>query len=168
MIRFIVCANTRHWSRFTDFYVEHRASVVPNYPVSLALFDVKNYMKQGRAAIIVNEQDEVVGIGSFVLGLAEEGYQHKEIAVLGNSYFKEEYRNTRMFIRGLQVLAEQIQNANPQVQEVRIPTSAVNAYTNRLYQKMARKLYSMDSNFGTINIYTTPIHTYIGFCNRFR
>ncbi|WP_165972169.1 hypothetical protein [Paenibacillus piri] len=49
----------------------------------------------------MNERDEVVGIGSFVLGLAEDWYEHKEIAVLGNSCFTEEYQNNRTFVRGL-------------------------------------------------------------------
>src|ERR1700730_11890726 len=124
MIQFEIFESTRPWSRFTDFYIQHRRSIIPRYPVMLALRDVKNCMRQGRAAILVNEWDEVVGIGSFVLGLAEEGYQHKDIAVLGNSCFTEMYRNNRTFIRGLQVLAEQIQDANPNVQGDRIPPQA--------------------------------------------
>ncbi|MCR8636217.1 hypothetical protein [Paenibacillus radicis (ex Xue et al. 2023)] len=168
MFRIELCSNTRQWSRFTDFYIEHRASIIPRYPVSLVLRDVINYMKQGRGAIIVNERDEVVGIGSFVLGLAEDEFQQKDIAVLGNSCFKVEYRNTRMFIRGLQVLAEQIRDANPDVKEVRIPTSAENAYTNRLYQKFAVKLHSYESGYGKITIYSTSVHDYEQFCDRFR
>ncbi|MFD0696329.1 hypothetical protein ACFQZT_19875 [Paenibacillus sp. GCM10027628] len=168
MIQFEICTDTRQWSRFTDFYIEHRARIIPHYPVNLALRDVKNYMLQGRAAIIVNERDEVIGIGSFVLGLAEDGFQQKEIAVLGNSCFKEEYQNNRTFIRGLQVLAAQILEVNPDVQEVRIPTQADNAYTNRLYQKLASKHYSYESDYGKIHVYSIPFGEYIEFCNRYR
>ncbi|MCR8635357.1 hypothetical protein [Paenibacillus radicis (ex Xue et al. 2023)] len=167
MIRFEICTSTRQWSRFTDFYIERRASIVTDYPVSLVLRDVKNYMQQGRAAIIVNERDKVVGIGSFVLGLAEAGYEHKEIAVLGNSCFSEEIQNNRTFIRGLQVLAEQILEANPVVQEVRIPTSADNVYTNRLYQKLATKHHSFETGYGIFNVYSTPFREYAELCNRY-
>jgi hypothetical protein len=125
-------------------------------------------MQHGRAAILVNEREEVIGIGGFVLGLAEEGYEHKQIAVLGNSCFREEYRNTRTFIRGLQVLAEQIQDANPDVQEVRIPTAADNAYTNRLYRKLATLHHSCESAYGQVHIYSTPFRDFSGFCNRYR
>ncbi|WP_240418110.1 hypothetical protein [Paenibacillus periandrae] len=167
MFRFEICDNNRQWSRFTDFYISHRASIIPHYPVILVLRDIKNYVKHGRTAIILNECDEVVGIGSFVLGLAEADFQHKEIAVLGNSFFVEEFRSTRMFIRGLQVLAAQIRDANPDVKEVRIPTSAENPYTNRLYQKLAVKLHSYESAYGQIHIYSTSFHEYEQFCNRF-
>ncbi|MFD0677002.1 MULTISPECIES: hypothetical protein [unclassified Paenibacillus] len=167
MFRIELCSNTQQWSRFTDFYIEHRGSIIPNYPVILVLRDVINYMKNGRAAIIVNERDEMAGIGSFVLGLAEDEYKQKDIAVLGNSCFAEEYRNTRMFIRGLQVLAVQIRDANPDVKEVRIPTSAQNAYTNRLYQKLATKHHSYKSGYGEIHVYSTSFHEYEQFCNRF-
>lgn len=168
MVQFEICANTRQWSRFTDFYLVHRERIIPRYSVSLVVRDVKYYMKHGRGAIIVNERDEVIGIGSFVLGLAEDGYAHKEIAVLGNSCFIEEYHNNRTFIRGLQVLAEQIQDANPDVQEVRIPTPADNAYTNRLYQKLATMHHAYESNYGQVNVYSTPFRDYAQFCSRYR
>ncbi len=168
MIRIEVCSNTREWSRFTDFYIEQRTRIIPNYRVSLALRDVRNCMKQGRGAIITNENDQVVGIGSFVLGLAEEGFVNKEIAVLGNSCFIEEYQNNRTFVRGLQKLAEQIQEANPDVREVRIPTAADNGYTNRLYGKLADKQSTYESEYGTVHIYSTSYQTFAAFCNRYR
>ncbi|MDF2715796.1 MAG: hypothetical protein K0R28_2721, partial [Paenibacillus sp.] len=159
---------TGQWSRFTDFYVEHRTRIIPGYKVSHVLTDVQNYMKQGRGAMLLDGTNQVIGIGCFVLGLKEEGFKNKEIAVLGNCYFKEEYHNNRTFIRGLQVLADQIQDANRDVQEVRIPTSADNAYTNRLYQKLATKQYSFNTRYGTFHVYTTPFREYADFCNRFR
>ncbi|TDF97044.1 hypothetical protein [Paenibacillus piri] len=167
MFRFELCSTTRLWSRFTDFYIEHRASIIPGYPLSFVLRDVVNYMNEGRGAIIVNERDVVVGIGSFVLGLPEANFQQKDIAVLGNSCFAEEYRNTRMFIRGLQELAAQIRDANPDVKEVRIPTVAENAYTNRLYQKFTAKHHSFKSGPCKFNVYSTSFHDYEQFCNRF-
>jgi hypothetical protein len=66
------------------------------------------------------------------------------------------------------VLAEQIFDANPEVQEVRIPTQADNAYTNRLYQKLAIKHYSYESDYGKIHVYSKPFREYIEFCNRYR
>lgn len=168
MVRIEICSNTRQWSRFTDFYIEQRTQIIPQYRVSLALRDVRNYMRQGRGAIITNEKDEVVGIGSFVLGLAEDEFRNKEIAVLGNSCFLEEYRNNRTFVRGLQVLAEQIQDANPDVLEVRIPTTAGNAYANRLYQKLATLHQTYDSDYGKVHVYSTPFREYKAFCDRYR
>lgn len=168
MVQFEICSNTGQWSRFTDFYVEHRASIIPGYTVSHSLTDVQHYVKQGRGAILVDGANQVVGIGCFVLGLKEDGYKNKAIAVLGNCYFKEEYHNNRTFIRGLQVLADQIRDANRDVQEVRIPTSAENGYTNRLYGKFATKQYSYDTSYGAFHVYSTPYTEFAGFCNRFR
>lgn len=168
MIRFEVCSTTSQWSRFTDFYIQHRTRIIPYYRVSLAVRDVTNYMNQGRAALILNETDEVVGIGSFVLGLADDEYKDKHIAVLGNSCFIEEYQNNRTFIRGLQKLAEQIEDANPHVLEVRIPTPADNTYTNRLYRKLTDNLHSFDSNYGKVNVYSMSFREFADFCNRYR
>lgn len=167
MIRIDICTNTRLWSRFTDFYLVHRERIIPGYPVQLVVRDVNSYMKMGRGAIIVNEWDEVIGIGSFVLGLMEDGYEQKEIAVLGNSCFTEDYQTKRTFIRGLQVLAEQIEEANPDVREVRIPTPADNAYTNQLYGKLATLHHSYESSYGQVNVYSTPFREYADFCRRF-
>jgi hypothetical protein len=125
-------------------------------------------MQQGRAALILNESDLVVGIGCFVLGLQEDEFKDKDIAVLGNSCFTAEYQNNRTFVRGLQKLAEEIEDANPQVREVRIPTSADNDYTNRLYRKLTNKLHSYDSNYGKVNVYSMPFREYKDFCSRFR
>ncbi|WP_409345398.1 hypothetical protein [Paenibacillus sp. MBLB4367] len=168
MVQFEICSNTGQWGRFTDFYLEHRTRIIPGYRVSYALTDVKNYMKQGRGAILLDDANQAIGIGCFVLGLEQNGFTDKEIAVLGNCYFKEAYQNNRTFVRGLQVLADQIQDANPDVREVRIPTSADNAYTNRLYQKLATKLHSLETRYGTFHVYSTPFREYVDFCNRFR
>src|SRR4051794_30218432 len=113
MVEIEKCSGTGQWSRFTEFYVEHRQRIIQHYKVRDALTDVKNYMKQGRGAILKDSADQVVGIGSFVLGLAEFGFEHKAIAVLGNCYFVESYQSNRTFIRGLQVLADQIGEAGP-------------------------------------------------------
>ncbi|RKN74911.1 hypothetical protein [Paenibacillus ginsengarvi] len=125
-------------------------------------------MQQGRAALIRNEADLVVGIGCFVLGLQEDDFKDKAIAVLGNSCFIEEYRNNRTFLRGLQKLAVEIEDANPHVREVRIPTSADNDYTNRLYRKLTNKMHTYDSNYGKVNVYSMPFEEYKDFCSRFR
>ncbi|MFC6230683.1 hypothetical protein ACFQI7_22930 [Paenibacillus allorhizosphaerae] len=125
-------------------------------------------MEQGRGAILLDGKSRVIGIGCFVLGLEANRFMNKEIAVLGNCYFVEEYRNNRTFVRGLQVLADQIRDANRDVQEVRIPTAADNAYTNRLYRKLATKHHSIESSYGTINVYSTPFTAFAGFCSRFR
>lgn len=168
LVSIAICSNTLEWSRFTDFYIRNRTDIVPNYPIALAARDVRNYMREGRGAILTSERDEVVGIGSFVLGLADHDFQDKEIAVLGNSCFLEEYRSSRTFIRGLQVLAEQIVDANPGVREVRIPTAAANEYTNRLYRKFADKHGAYETEYGTTLVYSTPYSRFADFCNRYK
>jgi hypothetical protein len=168
VIRFDVCSTTRQWSQFTEFYIQHRTQIIPYYRVILAVRDVRNYMMQGRAALILNEADLAVGIGCFVLGLQQDAFKDKDIAVLGNSYLTQEYQNNRTFVRGLQKLAEQIEDANPNVREVRIPTSAENDYTNRLYQKLTDKLHSYDSNYGKVNVYSMSFREFKEFCDRFR
>ncbi|MDF2724371.1 MAG: hypothetical protein K0Q59_4046 [Paenibacillus sp.] len=167
MISIVICSNTLQWSRFTDFYIRNRTDIIPNYPAALAARDVRDYIREGRGAILTNDRDEVVGIGSFVLGLADHDFQDKEIAVLGNSCFLEEYRSGRTFIRGLQVLAEQIIDANPDVREVRIPTAAANAYTNRLYRRFADKQGAYETEYGTTHVYSTPFSRFADFCNRY-
>jgi len=168
MVLFEICSNTRQWSRFTDFYIEHRTQIISDYQLSHALTDVRNYMMHGRGAILKDGRDLVIGIGSFVLGTEENRFQDKEIATLGNCYFTEDYRNNRTFLRGLQVLADQIQDANRDVRVVRIPTAADNDYTNRLYQKLATRQYSLDTCYGTYHVYSTPFSEFASYCNRFR
>ncbi|MNI28526.1 hypothetical protein D3C73_823050 [compost metagenome] len=168
MVKFEICADNGQWSRFTDFYVTHRQRIIPGYKVSHALLDIKNGMRNGRGAILMDESDQVIGIGSFVLGLENKGFNHKEIAVLGNSYFVDKHQGNRTFIRGLQVLAEQIGDMNGDVKEVRIPTIADNAYTNGLYRKIADKVDTVDTQYGSLHVYSTTYDAFISFCNRFR
>ncbi|MBO9610831.1 MAG: hypothetical protein J7639_33075 [Paenibacillaceae bacterium] len=168
MVQIEICRSNGQWSRFTAFYTANRTRIIPNYRVDLAVRDVKNYMKQGRGAILVNEAGEVIGNGCFTLGQQEDGFGDPSIAVLGNSYFEEEYRQTKTFVRGLQVLAEQIADANPDVREVRIPAQAENDYTNRLYRKLAEKHHSYESDYGTCHVYSTPFREFAAFCDRFR
>jgi len=168
MVEFKICWNTRQWSRYTDFYIEHRQRIIPGYRLSHALTDVRICMKQGRAALLNDERGRVIGIGGFVLGTHENQYRDKQIAVLGNSYFLEDYHNNRTFVRGLQVLAEQIREANPDVREVRIPTAADNPYTNRLYRKLAEKHHSFDTEYGVFHMYATSYRDFADFCDRFR
>jgi hypothetical protein len=168
MVKFEVCSGKREWSRFTDFYLEHRERIIPGYPVINALIDVKSYALHGRGAILTDAAGRMVGIGGFVLGLSEDRYNHKEIAVLANAYFLEEYRGNRTFVRGLQVLAEQIRDAGPEVREVRLPTAADNAYTNRLYGKIAERIRSYDTPYGPFHVYSTSFDAFAGYCGRFR
>jgi hypothetical protein len=168
VVSIVICSNTLQWSRFTDFYIRNRTDIIPNYPVTLAARDVRNYMREGRGAILTNDKDEVVGIGSFVLGLAEHDFKDKNIAVLGNSCFLADYRSSRTFIRGLQVLAEQIIDANPGVREVRIPTAAANEYTNRLYRKFADPHGAYETEYGMTHVYSTPYSRFADFCNRYK
>jgi len=168
MVQFEICDNIEKWSRFTHFYVKHRQRIVENYKVAHALVDVKNYMTHGRGAILMDAEDQVIGVGSFVLGLAEEGFEQKEIAVLGNCYFVENCRSNRTFIRGLQVIAQQIRELSTAANEVRIPTVADNDYTNRLYAKFADRLFSYDSVYGLHHVYSTSYDQFVQFCSRFR
>jgi hypothetical protein len=167
MVRFEICAGNPEWSRFTDFYLEHRERIIPRYPVIAALQDVKHYVLHGRGAILTDETGRTVGIGGFVLGLPETKFGQKEIAVLANAYFLEEYQGNRTFLRGLQVLAEQIRDAGPDVKEVRLPTAASNAYTNRLYGKIADRIRTQETPYGPINVYSTSYEAFADFCARF-
>lgn len=167
MVDFTICESTRQWCRYTEFYVEHRRSMIEGYLVKDALTDVKNCMRHGRAAILTDESGETIGIGSFVLGVESEKFADQHIAVLGNSFFLEKYRNNRTFVRGLQVLAEQIRETNGDAKEVRIPTASGNAYTNGLYRKIARKTDTMDTRYGTFHVYSVPYDEFASFCDRF-
>ncbi len=168
MVQFTICTDNAGWSRFTDFYLTHRDRIIPGYPVIKALIDVKHNALHGRGAILTDPAGRVIGIGGFVLGLSEDKFSHKEIAVLTNSYFLDEYQGNRTFMRGLQVLAEQMREAEPNVQEVRIPTAANNAYTNRLYGKIADRIQVQDTPYGPINVYATSYEAFAGYCSRFQ
>ncbi|MBD2868700.1 hypothetical protein [Paenibacillus arenilitoris] len=168
MVKFEICESTGYWCKYTAFYVEHRQRIIPGYQVKHALADVKHCMRNGSAAILTNEQNQVIGIGGFVLGLEKDGFNNKNIAVLGNSYFAEEYRSNRTFIRGLQVLAEKIGELNGDVREVRIPTSAGNAYTNGLYRKFAEMTDTAETPYGPFHIYSVGYDAFASFCGRFR
>ncbi|WP_028609131.1 hypothetical protein [Paenibacillus harenae] len=168
MVKFEICENNGQWSRFTEFYMEHRQRIIPGYQVTHALTDVKNCIRNGSAAILTDELDEVIGMGSFVLGLEKHGFNNKEIAVLGNCYFADKYRSNRTFIRGLQVLAAKIGELSGDVKEVRIPTSADNHYTNGLYRKISDRIETIDTLYGPFHVYSTPYDAFAGFCGRFR
>ncbi|MDQ6423538.1 hypothetical protein RB620_29430 [Paenibacillus sp. LHD-117] len=163
-----ICENNADWSRFTEFYITNRRDIIPGYTVSSALLDVKHYIRHGRGAILMDWPDEMIGIGSFVLGLEERKFDRKDIAVLGNCYFVERHRSTRTFIRGLQVLAEQIDASSDGVEEVRIPALAGNRYTNKLYSKIADKIETRDTAYGTVHMYSTSFPAFAAYCGRFR
>jgi hypothetical protein len=169
-MRIQICENNIHWSKYTDFYLKKRNEIIRNYPVGKALVDVKHSIRNGRGAILLDgsDGDEVIGIGSFVLGLEEERFERKEIAVLGNCYFADSYRNTRAFIRGLQTIADQIAATGREVSEVRIPTMSDNGYTNKLYAKIADKIEAKESAFGRIHVYSTSFQAFKDYCDRFR
>jgi hypothetical protein len=168
MVKFHICSGNKGWSRYTDFYLMHRDRIIPGYPVINTLMDVKNNALHGRAAILTDPAGQVVGIGGFVLGLSENKFSNKNIAVLTNSYFLDAYQGNRTFVRGLQVLAEQMKDAAPNVTEVRLPTAANNAYTNRLYGKIADRIHVQDTPFGVFNVYSTSYEAFAGYCSRFQ
>jgi hypothetical protein len=163
-----ICENNTDWSRYTEFYSMNRHDIIAGYTVNNAMIDVKHFIRHGRGAILLEEPDEIIGIGSFVLGLEDRKFDCKEIAVLGNCYFVERHRSTRTFIRGLQVLAEQIGASSDGVQEVRIPALAENRYTNKLYSKIADKIETRDTAYGPVNMYATSFPAFVAYCDRFR
>lgn len=168
MVQFTLCQSNEHWSRYTAFYLAHRQQVISNYQVKHVLLDVIHCIKHGRAALLTDDDGRMIGIGGFVLGLEHQNFARKDIAVLNNCCFAASHQGNRTFVRGLQVLAEQIADMRPDVSEVRIPTMAANAYTNGLYRKFAELLETRNTEYGPVHTYATKFERYARFCNRFR
>ncbi|NOU93739.1 hypothetical protein GC093_10965 [Paenibacillus sp. LMG 31456] len=116
------------------------------------------YMTQGHLLYIADADNRVIGILAYYHGTPEEEFKNKEIAFADIAICDKAYRGTRLFLKGLHYMVEQIIEAHPEVRELRFIALSENTYLCKLYSKFSNASYTRDGELGEETVYCVKIH----------
>lgn len=116
------------------------------------------YMTEGHLLYIADADNQVIAMLGYYQGMPENEFKDKEIAFVDAAILEAAYRGTRIFLKGLRSLVEQIVEAHPETQEIRFAALSENTYLCRLYSKFSEPSYTRDGSAGKETVFCVKIH----------
>ncbi|WP_400164408.1 hypothetical protein ACAF76_000515 [Brevibacillus sp. TJ4] len=165
---FSVCSTESYQQKYIVFLLENYEQLRLPYPFSVSLsFLASPILLEREAILALNEEEEPVAAFSYIYGTGENNYQDKDIVQVQIAFISEPYRNTRLFLRGLQFLIEYIESLDEPVKEFRFWAPADDD-CRTLFGKMATLSSSVDTVFGRIDEYRSSFAAWKDYAARFR
>lgn len=154
--RFQVCTDINDQEQYMTFLLENDVQINIPYPFLLTLDLFSNpVMIEEEYFMSLDQNDEVIGVWSYIYGTVEEYYSNPEIIQIQSVFLDPYYRKTRMFIDGLQHLVNYIDRSGRGVKEVRFWILA-NDELSRLCSKIAQRTSFVTTSQGQIEEYRVP------------
>ncbi len=120
------------------------------------------------AILIFNDEDELVGAIGYIHGTGEYNYENREIIQIQTVFIDEAYRHTRLFYRGLQFLAQHLQESAQPITELRFWAPA-HAELYQLFSKFAERTATTDhAAFGLLDEYRIRFLELLAYTNRMK
>lgn len=159
------CATGMYEQKYIEFLLEHykELNLPYSFPVGLSFISSPVLLK-GEIFLAFNDDYEVIGALGYIHGTGENEYEDKEIVQIQAVYIVEEYRNTLLFIKGLQHIIQHIALTKQAVKEFRFWTAADDGM-RRLCAKIADRRGTKD---GRIDEYVAPYSAWKKYASKFR
>ncbi len=165
---FAVCAFEAYQERYLDFLLEHYAELNLPYDFPVALSFIGSPILLGAEAIVCFDgEDEPIAALGCIHGTGENDYRDAEIVQVQTVFIAERYRNTRLFLQGLQFLTQHLAQKERPVSEIRFWIPA-QAKLQRLCAKLGQRTASVDTHRGTLEEYRTDFSSLYRYAMRFR
>lgn len=151
------CVDESDFAKVSLFALENKRDLHPSFDTLGMVSLLCTYMTQGHLLYAADAGQRVIGISAYYHGTKEQDFEDKGIAFADMVIIEKAYRGTRLFVKGLHYLAEQIAEAHPDVRELRFAALSENAYLCRLYSKFARPAYTRDGQLGEETVFCAEI-----------
>ncbi|XOK60697.1 hypothetical protein ACJ7K1_29990 [Paenibacillus elgii] len=165
---FSICASEKYQEKYIEFMLMNyqKLNLPYSFPLTLSFLASPILMKE-EAILCFNDEDELVGALGYIYGTGENDYQDTHIVQIQAVFLLDEYRRTRLFLRGLQYLTQFIAQSNRPVTELRFWTPAQDDL-RKLCGKLAERTDVRDTAFGTMEEYRAPFSDWHAYAMKFR
>ncbi|WP_169085703.1 hypothetical protein [Paenibacillus sp. PL91] len=161
-VHFSVCATAKYQEKYIEFLLENYEKLNLNYsfPVSLSYLSSPIFMD--REAILLLDEDEVIGAVGYIHGTGEQQYEDIHVVQIQVVFLLEKYRRGRIFMQALQFLGQHLAQLKQPPQELRfwVPDSAG---LDKICARFAQKISEMQTDFGVIAHYSADFTNYHSF-----
>lgn len=157
-ILFRRCVSNDELAKVSLFTLAHKREMHPSFGTLDMVFQLTTYMTQGHLLYLADAEERVIGVIAYYHGTPEEEFNNKEIAFVDAAILDEAYRGTRLFVKGLHYMVEQIMEAHPDVQELRFVAYSENTYICRLYSKFSNVSCTREGPAGEETVFCVKIH----------
>jgi len=134
--KIVVCRNDDDYEQFVRFFMDNRDEFLHSYNVKMAVHHIITSIKHGKILLFCNDHDEAVGLIVYSIGTPMNNYEDREIVYMSFILARSDYRQSRLFLHGMQRMAEEIEQIG--VKEIRFRANAEDQYLRKLYGKLAK------------------------------
>ncbi|MBW7475861.1 hypothetical protein K0T92_14030 [Paenibacillus oenotherae] len=165
---FQICATERYQELYITFLLEHYSELnLPySFPVALSYMASPVLMRE-EAILCFDQNDEIAGALGFIYGTGEQQYQDVHVVQLQVVFLQEEHRGTRLFLEGLQYLAQYLAALERKITEIRFWAPS-QSELRQLFGKLAERVASSKTEGGEIDAYRASLDQWLAYGRRFR
>ncbi|ACS98866.1 hypothetical protein [Paenibacillus sp. JDR-2] len=136
---FFVCATEAYQRKYVDFLLANYENLRLPYPFLVAFGFIASPILMGQECFLcLDNEGEAIGAFGYIHGTGEGNYEDRHIVQLQVALLSESYRFSRLFLRGLQVLAKHLTELKEVVTELVFWTGK-DDYAIRLFNKFAER-----------------------------
>lgn len=158
MISYHKCVSDDDFAKASIFMLARKRDLHPAYSTLEMVTLIYSYVTQGHLICAKDAENQVVGIAAYYYGTPEQEFQDTDIALVDVAIADKAYRGSRLFIRGLLYMVDEIIKEGPDVQEFRLAALAENDYLCRLYAKFTRSRFEREGTHGKEVVFCEKIN----------
>ncbi|CAN7247187.1 hypothetical protein [Paenibacillus sp. LjRoot56] len=158
MINYHKCVSDDDFAKASIFMLARKRDLHPAYSTLEMVTLLYSYVTQGHLICAKDAENQVVGIAAYYYGTPEQEFQDTDIALVDVAIADKAYRGSRLFVRGLLYMVNEIIAGGPDVQELRLAALAENDYVCRLYAKFTSARFVREGTHGKEVVFCEKIN----------
>ncbi|NOV01066.1 hypothetical protein [Paenibacillus planticolens] len=162
------CVTDDDFAQASLFFLANRRDMHPSYSTIDTITLLYRYMKQGRIIQALDRDERMIGVSAYYHGTPEHDFEDKHIALMDMAVLSRTHRGSRMFLKGLSFMVDEITAGEPDVQEIQLAALADNVYLCRLYAKFTDSSREFDSEMGKQVIFSVKINNLKAFLDKYK
>ncbi|WP_248565461.1 hypothetical protein [Paenibacillus sp. L3-i20] len=126
--------------KYMDFLLTHYVDLRLPYPFPDAFGFIASPVLLGQECFLcLDDEGEAIGAFGYIHGTGEGNFEDRHIVQLQVAFLIESHRKTAVFLHGLMVLAEHMNDLNEKVTELVFWSGTEDNYTTRMFGKFAER-----------------------------
>lgn len=168
LMTFKRCVTDDELAQASLFFMENRRDIHASYAAIDSIEMLYTFMTQGHLIQVKDASQQIIALAAYYHGTPEHDFQDKHAAFIEMAVAGRAHRGTRLFLEGLQFMADDISNNYPEVSEVQLAALSSNVYLCNLYAKFADTSFEDDSVLGKQMKFSVKIHNLKAFLDKFK
>ncbi|OKL35310.1 hypothetical protein [Domibacillus mangrovi] len=157
-MKLVKCVTEEDYEKFVFFFLHNRHLFDEAFGINYSLFNAIGslYLMLGdvNVVLILDEQDEVIGLACYTYGTRENDFEDQHIVFVDCGVLKPDYRSSLVFFRYFKQLIQQMKEENDDITEFRFYAYRHHTYTQRLYRKFATVIGETEDQFAVKDIFS--------------